>query len=189
MVLRMNILLTGDKGVGKTTICSKIIQLMRFRDLNPAGLLTPARYDASGKKIGFDAFDITANEQWALAYIEHAPIGPQMGRYHFDAVALNRAIHTLQEACRNPNDLLLIDEIGPLELDQNAGFASIIGHLPPSTTAHILLVVRPIALNKLQSRLQPLRFQVIQATISNRNSLPKDIISLLWGGKFRLFSP
>ncbi|HUX99455.1 MAG TPA: nucleoside-triphosphatase, partial [Candidatus Deferrimicrobium sp.] len=75
----MNILLTGEIRVGKTTVCEKLIELCREHDLLLRGILTPAIYNLKGKKIGCDALNIETGERWLLAHIEHKLNGPQIG--------------------------------------------------------------------------------------------------------------
>ena len=126
----MNYILTGEKQVGKTTVCEKLIKLMRSRKLHPTGLLTPALYDDRGEKIGLNALNISTGESWRLASTEQELDGPRIGIYHFDQNALDLSLEVLERARREPKDLFILDEIGPLELKQNVGFAPILNQLP-----------------------------------------------------------
>ena len=177
----MNLLLTGPKQVGKTTVCQGLIRLMHSRNLNPTGLLTPAFYNKLGKKIGFSALNISNGESWHLASTQENLNGPQIGIYKFDQDALELAMNVLKNACHNPKDILIIDEFGRLELDQNLGFAPILNLLPLNGHSHLLLVARTKFLFKLQQRLTPASFQIVEVTIANRGSVPSQLITKLWG--------
>jgi len=52
--------------------------------------------------------------------------GPRVGPYSFDPVGLDRALKVLEKAISGGCDLLMVDEIGPLELEQGKGFAPIL---------------------------------------------------------------
>ena len=177
----MNILLTGEKQLGKTTVCKGLIKLMRARNLNPTGLLTPAVYDDQGKKSGFNALNIDTGELWHLATTRKELDGPRVGMYSFDQHALELALEVLRSACNFPKDLLILDEIGPLELKKNRGFAPILNLLPLSSSEHLLLVVRTASLAELQERLASAIFEVVEATLANRDALPQQLITKLWG--------
>ncbi len=177
----MNLLLTGEKQVGKTKLCTELIKLMRTRNLNPTGLLTPALYNNSGKKVGFFAFNISNGESWLLASTEQEFDGPRVGNYSFNQLALERAIEVLTQACHYPQNLLLLDEIGPLELKQQGGFFPILNLLPLNGQGHLLLVVRTASLSELQQRLTPASFQIVEVTTANRDSIPQQLITKLYG--------
>jgi len=158
---KQTILLTGRRGVGKTTVCQAVAELARRRGYRPGGVITPALYDSYGAKAGFEAVDVGSGERWPLARTAQEMGGPWVGPYSFDPAALDRALKVLRRAAiagtgatnrRNsavPCDLLMVDEIGPLELEQGQGFAPILDLLPVEGPTHTLIVVRPALLDPL----------------------------------------
>jgi nucleoside-triphosphatase THEP1 len=64
----MNLLLTGEIGVGKTSVCQKVVGLALAQGHHPQGVLTPPLSDASGTKIGFEALDVGRDQRWLLAH-------------------------------------------------------------------------------------------------------------------------
>ena len=76
------ILLTGRRGVGKTTVCQAVAELARRRGYRPAGVITPALYacpeqsrrDSHGVKAGFEAVDVGSGERWLLARTDPSTI-------------------------------------------------------------------------------------------------------------------
>jgi nucleoside-triphosphatase THEP1 len=169
----MNILLTGEIRVGKTTVCEKLIEFCYKHDLIPRGILTPAIYDLTGKKIGCDALNIETGERWLLAHIEHKLDGPQIGHYTFNREALQRAIEVLKTASKLPYNLLIIDEIGPLELEYNEGFAPIVDLLPFQGNGHVLLVVRQKYFTELSQKLNQMDFKTFNVTVETRDLIPR----------------
>lgn len=47
---------------------------------------------------------------------------------------------------------------------------------------HILIVVRPALLNQLLLHLRDTEFTVFNATVENRDELPRQIVERLWEG-------
>jgi len=244
MRMDQTILLTGRRGVGKTTICQAVAELARRRGYRPGGVITPAFYacpacpersrgelsrracpaDWELAKVGFEAVDVGSGERWPLARTDPStgsgrgpstgsgrspstnlrPLdraqdrqgsghrqdldGPRVGPYSFDPAALARALRVLERAISAGCDLFMMDEIGPLELEQGKGFAPILDLLPVEGPTHTLIVVRLALLDPLLLRLRdavrrPCRteFTVFSVTEENRDELPLQIVETLWG--------
>ena len=133
------VLLTGRRGVGKTTVCQAVAELARRRGYRPGGVITPALYNSHGVKVGFEAVDVGSGQRWPLALTERELGGPRIGPYSFDPDGLSRALGVLMRAATPGCDLLMVDEIGPLELEQGKGFAPILdlAHSWSSRTARL----------------------------------------------------
>jgi nucleoside-triphosphatase THEP1 len=139
-------------------------------------------------KVGFEAVDVGSGERWPLAHTDQKTGGPRVGPYNFDPAALARALKVLERAISAGCDLFMMDEIGPLELEQGKGFAPILDLLPVEGPTHTLIVVRPALLDPLLLRLRdavrrPCRteFTVFSVTEENRDELPLQIVEILWG--------
>ena len=111
-----------------------------------------------------------------------------MGPYSFDPAGLARALKALERAISARCDLLMVDEIGPLELEQGEGFAPVLEWLPsaamesrPTAICHLLIVVRPALLDPLRQRLRGTQCTVFNVTEENRHELPIQIVEALWG--------
>lgn len=165
-------LLTGQRGVGKTTACQRLVEIASQRGYRVAGVLTPALFDQSGAKVGFEAVDAKSGERRVLARAHGDLGGPQIGRYSFDLTSLNWASHLLQRALATGCDLLIIDEIGPLELERGHGFVAILRHLQRRPPCHTLLVVRNELMNDLRPHLPQAQLRYRIVTPQNRDALP-----------------
>jgi nucleoside-triphosphatase THEP1 len=182
-------LLTGRRGVGKTTVCQAVADLAHRRGYRPGGVITPALYDPYGTKVGFKAVDVGSGEGWPLAHTDPSTGsghrrelgGPRVGPYSFDPAALGRALRVLRRAISAGCDLLMVDEIGPLELEQGQGFAPILDLLPVEGLTHTLIVVRPALLDPLLLHLRDIECTIFGVTEENRNKLPLRIVEELWG--------
>jgi len=177
------ILLTGRRGVGKTTVCQAVAELARRRGYRPGGVITPALYDSYGAKVGFEAVDVGSGQRWPLTRTDRELGGPRVGPYSFDPAALDRALRVLRRAISVGCDLLIVDEIGPLELEQGKGFAPILDLLPAEGATHTLIVVRLALLDPLLLHLRDIECTIFSVTEENRDELPLRIVEELWGDR------
>ena len=132
-------------------------------------------------KVGFEAVDVGTGERWPLGRTDAELCGPQVGPYSFDPAALARALKVLRRAATAGCDLLMVDEIGPLELEQGKGFAPVLDLLPIEGPTHTLIVVRLALLDQLLLRMRDAECTVFSVTEENRNKLPLRIVEELWG--------
>jgi nucleoside-triphosphatase THEP1 len=108
--------------------------------------------------------------------------GPRTGRYSFDAVVFSWVMGRLREAISQGCGLLIVDEIGPLELEleQGRGLAPLLSELSASGLPPLLLVVRPELVERLQKRLHGTPFRTFTVTQENRQALPDVIVKELF---------
>lgn len=107
-------LITGDPGVGKTTVVQKVINSVRAQGYAVGGMLT-REIRAKGERRGFELMDILSGEKGTLASTSLG-VGPRLGKYK---VSLNdlasigvKSLLQALETC----DLIVCDEVGPMEL-------------------------------------------------------------------------
>jgi len=174
----MKLFLTGSRGVGKTSVCQAVVHLARSRGRRPEGVLSIALFDGNGAKIGFEAMDANSGQRWLLGHAAQALDGPRIGPYCLDSSGLARAIDVLERACNTP-DLMILDEVGPLELERNDGFAPVLDILPLEGPGHLLIVVRPSLLPEARRRLGR-DFSIYTVSEGNRDILPSHVVQELW---------
>jgi len=105
-------------------------------------LLSPPRMEGSGRT-GIFVVDLRSGAQRLLASLDPVETGgPRMGSWSFSAPALRWADEVLARAA--PCDLLVVDEIGPLELKLRQGLSAWRGALHSDRYRAALAVVRPV---------------------------------------------
>ena len=176
----MNILLTGERQVGKTTVCKHVANLARELGYNPAGMLSPALLGEDGLPVAYHALMVSDGEQRLLARADGDLGGPRTGRYSFDAAVFSWVMGRLRAAISQGCDLLIVDEIGPLELEQGVGLAPILSDLARGKLPPLLLVVRPEMVRQLQKQLAGIAFRTFTVTQENRQALPDAIVKELF---------
>ena len=108
------LLLTGNPGVGKTTVLMKTVNALKEKGYTVGGMISRGvRGDKA--RIGFEILDLATSRRGWLARINHKN-GPQVGKYRVNIESLHnigaQAITRAVESC----DIIAIDEIGPMEL-------------------------------------------------------------------------
>ena len=175
----VNVLLTGERQVGKTTVCRQVAELARGLGYGPAGVLAPALLGEDGLPLAYHALLVSGSEQRLLAQANGDLGGPRTGRYSFDANVFSWVIGRLRAAISQSCDLLIVDEIGPLELEQGKGLAPLLSDLSAGGMP-LLLVVRPELVERLQRRLPEISFRTFTVTQDNRQTLADAIIKELF---------
>lgn len=192
----MNVLLTGERQVGKTTVCKRVAELARERGYDPAGVLAPVITDQDGFPVFRHALMVSGGEQRLLARADGdlgkrnpkpetrnpklSKGGPRTGRYSFDADVFSWVVGRLRDAISQGYDLLIVDEIGPLELEQGKGLAPLLSDLSAGRLPPLLLVVRPELVGRLQERLPHIPVRTYTVTQENRQALPAAIVKELF---------
>ncbi len=171
----MIILLTGESGCGKTTLCQRVVATLRARGANVAGVLSLPRF-ARGEKIGMDVADVRTGERVALAERVATGAGTANLAWKFDDAGLARGAQILRAA--PPCDVLIVDELGPLELVHHVGWIGALDILRARNYRAALVVVRPSLLENFQARVK-LEMQVLTITRSNHAELFKQIVQAL----------
>jgi len=144
------ILWTGEKHSGKTTSAFKLVESVHREGFTVRGLLAPSVYE-DGRLVGFDAFDLQSGKHAPLSrrrkkenereerYLAPQFIGGFTKGQFIGGLSLGHA--SLSPANTKSADLIVIDEFGPLELDDRGWRRQVNSLLAPSN-AVILLIVR-----------------------------------------------
>jgi nucleoside-triphosphatase THEP1 len=138
-------LLTGGRGCGKTTWCRELARQASLSGVQPAGLVSPAVF-AAGKKTAIDLVDLASGERRRLAERRGEPDpfrgqGPDSLSWRFDQDTLAWGNQIL--AGLETSELLILDELGPLEFHYHNGLTSGMKYLDKRTYGLACVVVRP----------------------------------------------
>lgn len=173
-------LVTGDIGAGKTTIAGRAVALARAQGYVCAGIWSPAHV-VGGSKAGIEAVDLSSGEHRLLARIAAEGTGERMGRYTFDLAVIAWANKVLKQAVAAQPDLLVVDEIGPLELKRSGGLAPVLDPLAAGRVPRALVVVRAWLLDALRARLPDIPAVTFVVDMETRESVPEQITDWLFG--------
>ena len=168
----MVIIVTGAIGIGKTTVCEKVVSIVRSSGYTCGGILT---YKAPDKSLTI--LNIQTGERKTLASNDKIYHGPHTEKYFFNTEAINFGIRAIERG--TASDVLIVDEVGHLELG-GGGFARSLELIRADRVGNPILVIRKQLLSAFLAQLgnNP---SIFETTISNRDQLPQKICSSLIG--------
>ena len=149
------LILTGERGSGKTTLLQRLVKRKTAQGGKVGGLLTPARFEA-GEKTGIYVVDLHSGETRLFASKKPAEMtGFTFCEWIFDPQVLmwgNQVLASAESA-----DLFIIDEIGPMELEQGEGWTNALTLLAKGAKPNqtMLAVVRSECLQEAVKRFSP----------------------------------
>ena len=139
------LLLTGPRGAGKTSWCQELSKIALSAGIDVGGLLSPAIF-SDGRKVAIDLHDLVGGERRRLAVRRHDRTFRELvtGDWMFEPDTFNWGNQVLQriKSC----DLLLIDEIGPLEFHQQKGLTNAFRLISSQSYRLACLTIRPTLL-------------------------------------------
>lgn len=179
----MIIMLVGQREAGKTTLCVNVLPRIRQAGLKIAGFLCPPRLDAFGQKIGIRMLDVKTGENHLFAVVAGPGEIADVGRYRLIESSLAWARDIVDTALRDTFDWLIVDEIGPLELQQGKGFAFILDILAnPARIRNAIIIVRENLATGLALRLKRDDLTTLPVTERDRDQIADRLMDLLLVG-------
>lgn len=147
----MVLVLTGPVHGGKTTFLEQSVPVWAAGGLVCTGFLSPAVTGASGER-GYDLVEIGTASRRPYLRRTGAPGAERVGPYAFVPAALERARSIIRDA--GPSGLLVVDEVGPLELAGGGLWPALRDALRRQDRT-VLLVVREEILAGLAAAIAP----------------------------------
>jgi nucleoside-triphosphatase THEP1 len=137
-----------------------------------------------GRKVGMEIEDIRTGQRRCLAEActdprpsIRATNGPTTGNWRFHTDGLAWGTTVLRRA--TPCDLLVIDELGPLELIRGQGWEIGLDVLRAGCYRLALVTVRPSLLSRFQERLEARELVTLTVTRADQGALADQVIALL----------
>ena len=112
-----SIILTGATGVGKTTLVMDVAQKLKARGVRVGGVVS-REVRTNNVRIGFEFIDLTTNDRDVLASVTETENGPRVGKYFVNLTGCRFAADRMKNALIN-SDVIICDEVGPMELKSN----------------------------------------------------------------------
>lgn len=139
-------LVSGWRGVGKTPFCQKIIRQAQQSGWDVAGIISVPVYQ-DGEKISIWAENIRSTEKRLLASTSRQNTNEIiLGKWFVQQDAIHWGNDVITQS--TPCDLLVVDELGPLELESNQGWNSALKVLLKGEYKFALVVIRPELIQK-----------------------------------------
>jgi nucleoside-triphosphatase THEP1 len=151
-----------------------------------AGFISPPLLDAAGKKTGIEMLNLATGEHHTFARVVSRDENPDVGVYRLEADAIDWARGVLAAALFSDIDLLVIDEIGPLELHRGGGFAFALEPLSdPERIPNAIAIVRLELVDELAERLGRPDMVRVEVTPDRRGDAHAQIVKLVKAARDR----
>jgi len=154
----MIFILTGPVGSGKTSFLRGLIEELREAGVAFDGFLS-LRVMKGGEPEGYDLLDIQEGTSWPFLRRTDAEKGQRVGPYIMLPSGLDQANAIIKRS--RPGDLLIVDEIGPLELEGRGLWPTLKGGLFDERRRS-LAVIRESLLGKVRDLLAQLPLRVFE---------------------------
>jgi nucleoside-triphosphatase len=172
--------LTGEPGCGKTTVVKRTADLLALRGLKIGGMMSSENRE-TGTRVGFSIEDLITHERGILANVRGSE-GPRVGKYSVNMRDLERiGAGAIQRAIVEA-EVILIDELGPMELHSSRFIESVKAAL--HAQKHLLGTIHKRASHPLvvEVRSNP-AYALVEVTVENREELPAQIAERIIGTK------
>lgn len=160
------IAITGSPGVGKSTVCRNVLKKLTCT----YGGMVSADIRVKGERVGFEIKDIATGKQGILAHRQGT--GPRVGSYHVNLEDLNNIGVAAIRNALNSSELIVIDEIAPMEFKSPEFIKAVEEAL--DSDKNMLVVLHQKSSYPLAERIRK-EFQVYTVTKENRETLVPEI--------------
>jgi molybdenum cofactor guanylyltransferase len=157
----VKLLVIGEPGSGKTSWCRQYIDQQRRSGSSVGGILSPA-IEKQGQRIGSNALDLLTSQEVPFARLSCLRCfegGETVGDYIISKEGISFACDAIKRAVKSRCELVVIDEVGPLELRGKGIMPAV--ELALASPVYVLIVVRSSLRETLQRHFSDYEFIVI----------------------------
>lgn len=163
----MKIFITGESGVGKTTLIEEIVEILKSKGGIVSGFITKEER-LKGKRVGFKIVDLISKKEYLFAS-KSIQSKIKFGSYYLHLENLEKV---LNESLKIKYEYLIIDEIGKMEFYSNF-FKEKIFELMKSEKNIISVLHRDFVENFKNYG------KIFTLTRENRDSIKKEVLKLI----------
>ena len=171
--LRKIIFLTGNPGIGKTTVLMKTVEELKKKGFSVGGIISrEVRED--GLRVGFKIFDLYTGKEGWLAHVKQVA-GPTIGKYKvcladLESIGAKAILNASTKA-----SIVVIDEVGPMELFSQSFKDAIRAAL--KSDKRIIGIIHYKASDPIIAEIKKRGdSEVIEVSLHNRETLPELIV-------------
>jgi len=133
-------IITGSVGEGKTTYVKKMIDILKKNNIHVGGILSE-RIITDSRTTGYDLVNIETGEKEAFLREDDECGSETIGKFTICPKGLSIGINILDSLAFKKNTVIIIDEVGLLEL-RNRGWYDSLNQLLYKSDNHILITAR-----------------------------------------------
>lgn len=133
-------LLVGDRGCGKTSTLQMLVAELEVTGYRVGGVIAKGLW-RDDERYGFDLVDLRTKVSCPLCRRDAKDVKSQHGPYGFFTTGIEFGVAALSTEALKEVDLVIVDEIGPLEL-RGEGWADSLTNLTRELSCPMILTVR-----------------------------------------------
>lgn len=165
--------MTGRPGIGKTSVLLRTINDLKSRGYKIGGMIS-REVREGGFRVGFEIMDFCTGKRGWLAHVNQST-GPKVSKYRVNLGDLNAVgTSSILSAVAN-DDIIVVDEIGPMELFSQAFKDAVVqaveSRKPLLGTIHYRL--RDPIVHIVKAREDA---EILEVTYENREKLHRTIV-------------
>ncbi len=116
-------IISGTRNAGKTSLVMAIIAWAQDNGISTRGIISTGNFNKEGHKLGFTIKDVATGHEMDLAVRDNGSSSEiKTAAYSFNKKGLSWGRKLIEKA--TPCDILIIDEIGPLEFEGQKGWSN-----------------------------------------------------------------
>lgn len=171
------VVLTGPPGVGKTTVVVKASKLLQSRGYSVDGFYS-REIRERGVRVGFEMIDVKTGERLVLAHVRID--GARFGKYKVNIKGVEEFVPRLVDRALAYSDVIICDEIGPMEL-LSPSFKRSVARILASDKRAIVVVHRSMKDPLMKAFVRHPDSMLIEVSYENRDELPTRVFEELGG--------
>ncbi len=133
------IIVTGDKGEGKSTMLAELGVLFKNRGIQTGGIISPAVFE-NNVRTGYDLVNVATAQKIRLSQTGRIDGMVNVGRYYFFEEGITFGKEALMIENNRMSEIIMIDEVGAWEL-QGQGWADRLSELVLNCDKPLILAV------------------------------------------------
>lgn len=177
----LRIFLTGQPGIGKTTVIRLIARDLERRGKRVGGMISSEIRDGRGR-VGFQLEDISTHKVGILAHSQEKPLDvhPTVGKYHVNLLDIERIGVAAIRNALNMTDVVIIDEIGPMEL-KSKEFIAVVEFALASEKSIVGTIHQLCAHPLISSIKSNANCRLIEVDLHNRDDIASEVVEAIIG--------
>jgi len=165
--------ITGRPGIGKTAVLLNAASGLKTRGYKVGGMAS-REVREKGTRVGFEIVDFVTGQRGWLAHVSQLA-GPHVSKYRVNLQDLDQiGVKSIQDALRDA-DVVIVDEVGPMELFSSA-FKQVIKNAIDSSK-FVLGVIHHSARDSIIDSIKKRNdAEIVEVTMENRQWLHNILI-------------
>ena len=154
----------------------KVVEELRKRGVAVGGMIS-REVREGGRRVGFEIIDLATGRRGWLAHVNQ-PTGPRLGRYRVNLADLEGVgVKAIEDAVREA-DVVVIDEVGPMELFSGRFVEAVRAALasPKPVLGTIHYRARGPLLDEIRASREA---RIITVSLQNRDRLPSEVAAMV----------